>query len=257
MTTPVQSLVQEVYDNAVDLFKTRYTSSEEKRRWLADKHTFHEVQATVLVAKAKYDSRTQSKARKHLHKFSAGFMYYGRVMDMLVQQQPEYVSLAWGTMKLLFILVMNHEELTSELAKALSKIADVLPRVEFDLILYPVDDMKHKMEDLYAHIIRFYQRALKWYEASKAKHALLSVVKLYKLHFEDILQSITDRARSIDQFAVAMAHGETRRIYHLVKQCLDEQRLLGAEHQQTHDTIISIEQAQVQMFTRLADLKQL
>jgi len=28
--------------------------------------------------------------------------YYGNVMDALVQQHPEYVSLAWGTMKLVF-----------------------------------------------------------------------------------------------------------------------------------------------------------
>lgn len=28
--------------------------------------------------------------------------YYGKVMDVLVQQHPEYVSLAWGTMKLVF-----------------------------------------------------------------------------------------------------------------------------------------------------------
>jgi hypothetical protein len=74
MSTPVQQLVQEVYDNAVALFKLQYTHSEDKRLWLADKHTFEGVQAAVLAAEAKYDGRAQSKARKHLHKFSAGFM---------------------------------------------------------------------------------------------------------------------------------------------------------------------------------------
>ena len=28
--------------------------------------------------------------------------HYGKVMDVLVQQHPEYVALAWGAMKLVF-----------------------------------------------------------------------------------------------------------------------------------------------------------
>jgi len=27
-------------------------------------------------------------------------MYYGKVLDMLAQHHPEYVALAWGTVKL-------------------------------------------------------------------------------------------------------------------------------------------------------------
>ena len=30
--------------------------------------------------------------------------YYGNVMDVLVQHHPEYVSLAWGTMKFFFVV---------------------------------------------------------------------------------------------------------------------------------------------------------
>jgi hypothetical protein len=32
-------------------------------------------------------------------------MYYGQVLDMLAQHHPEYVSLAWGTLK--FILMVR------------------------------------------------------------------------------------------------------------------------------------------------------
>jgi hypothetical protein len=152
---------------------------------------------------------------------------------------------------------MNHEELTSELTKAFSKISEVLPRVEFDLVLYPIDEMKQKMEDLYAQLIRFYHRALKWYEASRAKHAVVAFLHPYKLRFEDILQEIHERARSIDKLAVTMARGEMRSIYRLVKQCLDEQTHLSAHHRLSHNAIVNIEESQVQTFARLADLQQL
>lgn len=31
-------------------------------------------------------------------------MYYGRVFDTLAQHHPEYVALAWGTIKLVFVV---------------------------------------------------------------------------------------------------------------------------------------------------------
>ncbi|KAF2770958.1 hypothetical protein EJ03DRAFT_326027 [Teratosphaeria nubilosa] len=131
---------------------------------------------------------------------------------MLAQQHPEYVSLAWGTMKLIFVLIMNFDELVTELAKALSKIAEVLPRTDIHLELYPTDSMKTAVTEIYAHIIIFYQRALRWYEASPLKRMVGVIVKPYKLHFEDIVKEINWRARSIDLLADALAQKEIREI---------------------------------------------
>jgi hypothetical protein len=38
---------------------------------------------------------------------SEKIVHYGNVFDVLAQQHPEYVSLAWGTFKLLFIVSLN------------------------------------------------------------------------------------------------------------------------------------------------------
>ena len=35
-------------------------------------------------------------------------MYYGKVLDMLAQHHPEYVALAWGTVKLVLTVSRRH-----------------------------------------------------------------------------------------------------------------------------------------------------
>jgi hypothetical protein len=73
--------------------------------WLAEKPTMQDVVAAVESAKSEYEARSRkSKAREYLAAFSSRVMYYGSIMDTLSQHHPEYVSLAWGAMKFLFVV---------------------------------------------------------------------------------------------------------------------------------------------------------
>lgn len=54
---------------------------------------------------AKYEAKAESsRTRKWLQGFSEAICHYNQVLDVFVQHHPEYVSLVWGTMKLLFIV---------------------------------------------------------------------------------------------------------------------------------------------------------
>ena len=46
--------------------------------------------------------RNRSDAHKSIVAFSERVGHYGKVLDVMVQHHPEYVSLAWGAMKLVF-----------------------------------------------------------------------------------------------------------------------------------------------------------
>ncbi|KAI9689567.1 MAG: hypothetical protein M1822_010219 [Bathelium mastoideum] len=131
-------------------------------------------------------------------------------MDVFVQQHPEYVSLAWGTFKLLFTGVVNHEELTKELAKALCQIADVLPQTERDILLYPSEPMKNLVATLYAKIICFSQRAIQWYTEGKIKHAVSAVIQPYNLRFKDLVSDVYDISQRIERLAHSMSRAELR-----------------------------------------------
>ena len=73
--------------------------------WLKQNHTIADVQEQVTKAQERYNLRSKdSKIRKWLSRFSSGVLYYGQILDVLVQHHPEYVSLAWGTTKSLFVV---------------------------------------------------------------------------------------------------------------------------------------------------------
>ena len=64
-----------------------------------------DVIAAVESAKLEYEMRSRKgKIREYLVAFSSRVMYYGSIMDSLSQHHPEYVALAWGTMKFLFVV---------------------------------------------------------------------------------------------------------------------------------------------------------
>lgn len=44
------------------------------------------------------------KASKILNMVATRVTYYGNVFDVLAQHHPEYVALAWGAMKFLFVV---------------------------------------------------------------------------------------------------------------------------------------------------------
>lgn len=113
--------------------------------------------------------------------------------------------------------MLNHEDLITRLAKAMSKIADVLPRVDLQNELYQTSLMTRHVEDLYAEIITFFDRASKWYSDGKMTHVLKSFTSPYSLHFKDLVDQIDERTRRIDSLAATLAQAELRRMHILLE----------------------------------------
>jgi hypothetical protein len=99
-----------------------------------------------------------------------------------------------------------------ELSKALSQIGAVLPRVEMQLGLYGTGEMKVQVELLYAQIIQFYQRALKWYKGGKLKHIFAAFANPYPLQFKDLKDKIEEHSRNIEKQAAVYAQVELRHV---------------------------------------------
>jgi hypothetical protein len=98
---------KEAYDEAVKLFKSKFTNDDCKRIWLEDKHGMDDVQKAVKDVQARYNTKSQSKARKWLTKLSSRIILYGAVLDTLVQYDPQYSSLAWGAIKFIFMVASS------------------------------------------------------------------------------------------------------------------------------------------------------
>ena len=100
-----------VFNRVLQLLQTNGSGSTNipRQDWLNKKHTIADVQDEIRKAQDKYNLRSQgSRVRKWLSRFSSGVLYYGRILDVLVQHHPGYVSLAWGTTKLLFVVSVKN-----------------------------------------------------------------------------------------------------------------------------------------------------
>jgi hypothetical protein len=95
---------QAAFDKALELVRADHPSSSITTKWLQGAHTITDVEDEVRKAKLKYEAKPKGWCRKWLGELSLGIMHYASILDALVQHHPEYVSLAWGTTKLLFVV---------------------------------------------------------------------------------------------------------------------------------------------------------
>ncbi len=96
---------QEAFHKAVDIFSSTITEDPEKKAAVQGGTSLEDVRRMVLEAKARYDTAHEhSKISKWLSRFANRVQFYGNVLDVLVQHHPQYVSLAWGAMKFLFVV---------------------------------------------------------------------------------------------------------------------------------------------------------
>ncbi|KAM3086699.1 hypothetical protein ACMFMG_000822 [Clarireedia jacksonii] len=261
------NLADESYNAAVKYFCENLTMDECKRIWLSDKHTINDVQQAIEDAKSAYEAKEKhSKTHRWIQKFSSRVLYYADIFDTLSQHHPEYVSLVWGAIKFVFVGVINHGELVTQLSKALSYIADVLPHVELKSVLYPTKRMSELVAIIYSQIIRFVIRAINWYKEGKLKHILTSITRPYALRFKDLLDDLATSSRQLDQLAVAAAMMEQRDM-HLEQKVshqilLEVRNMIQANHGlnmtsllDTNKRVCDIQVSQILAFTASSTLQ--
>ncbi|KAI2619517.1 hypothetical protein GGS26DRAFT_572530 [Hypomontagnella submonticulosa] len=225
---------EEAYREAVESVQNELTVDE--AIWLRSQNSLADVKKSVDEALKEYQTKSRgSKARKWLSNCSSRVMYYGAIFDTFSQHHPEYVSLAWGAMKFLFIAVLNHEELLVEISKAITRIADVLPRTELHSDLYPIRRIQEAVSLVYAKIIEFFIKAIKWYKKGKLTHSITSIAKPFSISFKPIIEEVTERSKRVDELANAASKAEIRDLHVTVVQLkgmvdvLQQQQLLQLE----------------------------
>ncbi|KAI9704068.1 MAG: hypothetical protein M1820_005690 [Bogoriella megaspora] len=219
---------QKAFEDGVDIFEKSFSKDSKKRQRIEQlkASNIHDVLDAVLAARMRYEGqRRDSKTRQCLTAFSERVHHYSNVMDVMVQQHPEYVSLAWGAMKLLFgvcgfseLAVVEHETVCRTIVTALNDIADCLPRVEVAAAIYPTKSIQQAVVILYARIVRFLIRALEWYEESKFSHALHSITRPASLRYNDLITDIKRETQNITKNAAASSQAEQRDMHDEIRE---------------------------------------
>ncbi|KAI0523917.1 hypothetical protein F5B22DRAFT_592503 [Xylaria bambusicola] len=208
------SIANQTFRKASVKFLSGNKQHEKKLNSISEGTGSKDVLLIVTECMNKYEARRKhSEARTCLHAFAQRVSFYGNILDVFVQHHPEYVSLAWGAMKFLFVGVINHEKTVTTLAQALSDIADMLPQVKLSSALYPTQYMRTALDELYASIMEFMMRAYDWYEEGTLKHIIHSVTRPVELRYADILQRIARCSQRIQNLASVGQQAEVRDLH--------------------------------------------
>ncbi|KAH7129451.1 hypothetical protein B0J13DRAFT_482768 [Dactylonectria estremocensis] len=214
-TDPVKGyaflIVQQAFQEGVAKFVADLTGDAKKVELAGKVTNIQDIQTLACESFAKYsDGQAFPRARKWLQRAISRMHHYGNIMDVLVQHHPEYAALAWGAMKLVLVAAQNHEATICLVSKALSQIADTLPRVELAAVLYPTERMRRAVGNLYANLLRFFIRAHDWCREGTLRHLLHSITRPVELRYEDLLEDIAANSREIDQLATSGNRVEIR-----------------------------------------------
>ncbi|KAF4888075.1 hypothetical protein CGCF415_v013020 [Colletotrichum fructicola] len=178
---------------------------------VTESHSMEDIQALVAGTLESYEAaKASSKTRGWLQKTSEIICHYGTILDVFVQHHPEYVSLAWGAMKLIFGSVVNHAETLKLVAKSTCQVGMRLSRVKIVSTIYPTTNMRLAIENLYSCILEFLLIAHSWCKESKLRHFIHSFTRPHQLQYDDLLQRIVVASDNITQLAAVGSQAELR-----------------------------------------------
>ena len=102
--SPADEIVQQAFEAAKAHIANELAAQEREAIFGNQFASMRDFESALSNARCKYESRKTSKAYIWLEKLSSRVVYYQTVLDVLVQHNPEYVSLVWGTFKFLFVV---------------------------------------------------------------------------------------------------------------------------------------------------------
>ncbi|CAI6288002.1 unnamed protein product [Periconia digitata] len=219
---------QTAFEKSFANFKLKLALHPKKRVW------FNNSQATKLQdvldeankAQKNYDDKHRdSKLHKYILAFSKRVAYYGKVLDVMVQHHPEYVSLAWGALKFIFGVIIEHDKIGTTIVTALNDIGDALSRIDLAESMYPTEKMKETIVILNCHIMEFICRAIEWFDSSPWLRVIKSIAKPVALHYDDLIKDINRTIGTVTDLSVAGSQAEQR----------DMHLEMLREHQAEHD----------------------
>ncbi|KAK4061555.1 uncharacterized protein Triagg1_10264 [Trichoderma aggressivum f. europaeum] len=217
--------VESLFNEALAEFSSEFSKDGKQQEWIIDS-SFESVLASVEEARVYYEGRKgTSKLRKGLVQLSEKLYNYSNIMDVLLSQQPKYSALAWGAMKCLLLTVKDHDDLLSQLYGGLNDIAHIISRTEIIIQLYPTQQIKQVVVAIYARILEFLLRVLRWYRESKMTHLRHALTKHMEHQYGDLLATISSLSDTMCKMALDSSHAEQRDMHKRIAQIMHEQKL--------------------------------
>lgn len=97
-----RNVAEEAFRDAKAKFSNELSKDARKVNTVNSSQSIDDVRRSVTTAMEKYSmAHKDSKVKQWLVKLSERIQIYGGVLDVFAQHHPEYVALAWGSIKFL------------------------------------------------------------------------------------------------------------------------------------------------------------
>ena len=127
----------------------------------------HKYPATATETGLTRRQVARAKIRSGFKAFSEVAYEYSKVMDLLVEQAPEYVSLVWGAVKILLVVQINHEELKQRVKEYMEQIKTRFEIVDHLTAYMPKANLVTSVAKAYELFSRFLAKAVKYYSLNR------------------------------------------------------------------------------------------
>ena len=125
------------------------------------------AELTKLANTALAKDHLKTPGLNALEKFSTVALEYSKLLDVVMNQSPEYACLAWGVIKLLLVANINHAKLKQNVETHLLRIGGQLGLVNQLMYYMPTEKIVEVVALLYASFSAFLGKALKFYAKSR------------------------------------------------------------------------------------------
>ena len=155
----------------------------EKRR----KKLLDTIEAAQRQQNSKYPqtpTESQTRRQKALAEIKAGCRAfsevtyeYSKIMDVMVGQAPEYVALAYGAIKIILVVQINHEELKQKAKAHMEQIRLRFEMVDHLTAYMPRSNLVASVAKAYELFSRFLGKAVRYYSLNRfSGHTAILVV---------------------------------------------------------------------------------
>ena len=122
-----QNIAEAAYQEAVAYLKKEFEGKPDEIAWIEGRKSLDEVRAEAHGLETRYFAvgGTKKTVLHAVRRISSWIMFYGQVLDVLSQHHPEYLALAWGSVRFI-LMVMTFltrclPHLTSDRASSTTK----------------------------------------------------------------------------------------------------------------------------------------
>ncbi|KAJ4865507.1 hypothetical protein T069G_02037 [Trichoderma breve] len=147
------------------------------------------------------EGHARSKIKDGMQQFCKTTLHYAEVMDVLIEHHPEWVSLAWGTIKLFLMIPIEYQKIQESVTTNLARIGDRLQLVALLLRFFPSEKMVDASSTIYSSIAEFLEISLRWLRNNWLVRTLKAVAVPFETRLGPILEKIDENYGILKEYA--------------------------------------------------------